>query len=104
MREIGFGGLLSLKLCRNPTSMFGWLVDCFDLGSCMFSINSLKFFSISKHDVYDVFCLPLNPNKDVEIVSRCDNKYNPHFHLKQQFRSFLGFEDTNAAIPLELLE
>ena len=85
VREISFGGLHSLKLCRNPTSMFGWVVDSFDLGSCMFSIDSLKCFSISEHDVYDVFCLPLNPNKDVEIVSRCDNKYIPDFPLKQQF-------------------
>jgi hypothetical protein len=46
----------------------------------------------------------LNPNKEVEVVSRCANKYNPDFPLKEQFRSFFGFEDTNATIPLELLE
>ncbi|XP_057525008.1 uncharacterized protein LOC130804557 [Amaranthus tricolor] len=28
VREIGFGGLLDLKLCRNPSAMLGWLVDC----------------------------------------------------------------------------
>ncbi|XP_057518534.1 uncharacterized protein LOC130815841 [Amaranthus tricolor] len=104
VREIGFGGLLDLKLCRNPSAMLGWLVDCFDPGSCMFSIDSFKCFPISEYDVYDVFCLPLNPNNDVDIVSRCANKYNPDFPLKQEFRSFFGYEDTNAAIPLELLE
>ena len=91
VREIGFGGLLSLKLCRNPTRMLGWLVDSFDPGSCMFSIDSLKCFPISEHDVYDVFCLPLNSKNNVEVVSRCANKYNPDFPLKQQFRSFFWF-------------
>ena len=79
------------------------LVDSFDPGNCMFSIDSLKCFPISEHDVYDVFCLPLSSNKNVEIVSRCANKYNLDFPLKEQFRSFSGFEDTNATIPLELL-
>lgn len=103
VNEIGFGGLLSLKLKRNPTSMYRWLIDCFDYGSCMFSIDNSKEFVVTEYDVYDVFCLPLNPN-NVEEIPRSANKSNPDFVFKHNWRLNFGLADENDQIPLNLLE
>uniref|UniRef100_A0A803N6X0 Uncharacterized protein n=1 Tax=Chenopodium quinoa TaxID=63459 RepID=A0A803N6X0_CHEQI len=102
VNEIGFGGLLSLKLKRNPASMYRWLIDSFDCGSCMFSIDNNEFV-VNEYGVYDVFCLPLNP-KNVEEIPRSANKNNPDFVLKHYWRLHFGLTDENDQIPLNLLE
>ena len=56
-----------MELTRIPTSMISWLLKCFDVGSRMFSIDLLWSFQILEYDVHDVFCFPLNPNKNLEF-------------------------------------
>uniref|UniRef100_A0A803MRK4 Uncharacterized protein n=1 Tax=Chenopodium quinoa TaxID=63459 RepID=A0A803MRK4_CHEQI len=104
VKEIGFGGLLSLKVKRTATDMLSWLVDCFDHGSCMFTIDSKKDFVVTEFDVYDVFCLPCKTSKKVEEISRCANVINPDYDLKVKWRSHFGLMGENDQIPLGFLE
>ena len=103
MVDIGFGGLLSVQLTRTETSMLGWLVDSFDPISCMFTIDQMRDFVVSEFDVYDVFCLPLNPMKEVVETSRSANETNPDYPLKLEWRRKFG-HDLNESIPLNLVE
>ncbi|KAL2935777.1 Halomucin [Bienertia sinuspersici] len=99
--EIGFGHLLSMKLTKIVSTMLTWLVDCFDHRSCMFLFGG-KEFMIDEYDVYDVFGLPLNPSKDVEI-SRTANERNPDFHIKLKWRNDFNV-GPNENIKLSLIE
>uniref|UniRef100_A0A803M2U1 Uncharacterized protein n=1 Tax=Chenopodium quinoa TaxID=63459 RepID=A0A803M2U1_CHEQI len=102
VKEIGFGGLLSLKVKRTATDMLSWLVDCFDHGSCMFTIDGKKDFVVTEFDVYDVFCLPCKTSKKVEEISRCANVINPDYDLKIIYFHRLRFRNVvlNSTIPL----
>lgn len=104
VNDIGVGGLLKIRLTRTSTTMLGWLVDCLDHGSCMFTIDDKKDFLVSQFDVYDVFCLPLNPSKDVEEISRCANDMNPDYPLKLEWKRHFGLENENDHISLGLVE
>uniref|UniRef100_A0A803LJN5 Uncharacterized protein n=1 Tax=Chenopodium quinoa TaxID=63459 RepID=A0A803LJN5_CHEQI len=96
--EIGFGGLLDLKLTITVTTLLPWLVDHFDPVSWMFSISPGKGFVISPYDVYDVFELPLNNGMDVvESTGSID------LQLKQEWRSMFDVAGS-AGIPLHKLE
>uniref|UniRef100_A0A803M9C9 Uncharacterized protein n=1 Tax=Chenopodium quinoa TaxID=63459 RepID=A0A803M9C9_CHEQI len=96
--EIGFGGLLDLKLTRTVTTLLPWLVDHFDPVSWMFSISPGKEFVISPYDVYDVFELPLNNGMDVVESTRSTD-----LQLKQEWRSMFDVAGS-AGIPLHKLE
>ncbi|KAL2931625.1 Halomucin [Bienertia sinuspersici] len=76
--------------------MFPWFVENFDYSSWMFNIGGGKQFVITPYDVYDVFCLPLNPSKDVvETLRMGDNV------LKSEWRDHFG---VSGNIPLRLVE
>ncbi|KAL2894781.1 Halomucin [Bienertia sinuspersici] len=96
VREIGFGGMLKVCLQRTEQHMFPWFVENFDYSSWMFNIGGGKQFVITPYDVYDVFCLPLNPSKDVvETLRMGDNV------LKSEWRDHFG---VSGNIPLRLVE
>ncbi|KAL2937722.1 Ubiquitin carboxyl-terminal hydrolase 8 [Bienertia sinuspersici] len=68
--------------------------DCVEIW--MFNIGGGKQFVITPYDVYDVFCLPLNPSKDVvETLRMGDNV------LKSEWRDHFG---VSGNIPLRLVE
>uniref|UniRef100_A0A803MGE8 Ubiquitin-like protease family profile domain-containing protein n=1 Tax=Chenopodium quinoa TaxID=63459 RepID=A0A803MGE8_CHEQI len=79
IEEIGFGGLLHLKLKTLNRQMLPWLVENFNAGSCMFTIATGKEFVVTRNDICDVFCLPLsdicvpelNKNSEDESVDKC---------------------------------
>uniref|UniRef100_A0A803KN02 Ubiquitin-like protease family profile domain-containing protein n=1 Tax=Chenopodium quinoa TaxID=63459 RepID=A0A803KN02_CHEQI len=96
--EIGFGGLLDLKLTRTVTTLLPRLVNHFDPVSWMFSISPGKEFVISPYDVYDVFELPLNNGIDVVESTRSTD-----LQLKQEWRSMFDVAGS-AGIPLHKLE
>uniref|UniRef100_A0A803MD08 DUF1985 domain-containing protein n=1 Tax=Chenopodium quinoa TaxID=63459 RepID=A0A803MD08_CHEQI len=104
VKEIGFGGLLSLKVKRTAPDMLSWLVDYFDQGSSMFTIDSIKDFVVTEFDVYDIFFLPCKTSKKVQEISRCANVINPDFDLKVKWRSHFGLMGENDQIPLDFLE
>ena len=60
VEEIGFGGLLHLKLKTLNRQMLHWLVEHFNGGSCMFTIAAGKEFVVTKNDICDVFGLPMS--------------------------------------------
>uniref|UniRef100_A0A803LBF6 Ubiquitin-like protease family profile domain-containing protein n=1 Tax=Chenopodium quinoa TaxID=63459 RepID=A0A803LBF6_CHEQI len=78
VEEIGFGGLLHLKLKTLNRQMLHWLVENFNAGSCMFTIATGKEFVVTRNDICDVFCLPLsdicvpeiNKNSEDESVDK----------------------------------
>uniref|UniRef100_A0A803MQG9 Ubiquitin-like protease family profile domain-containing protein n=1 Tax=Chenopodium quinoa TaxID=63459 RepID=A0A803MQG9_CHEQI len=78
VEEIGFGGLLHLKLKTLNRQMLPWLVENFNAGSCMFTITTGKEFVVTRNDICDVFCLPLsdicvpelNKNSEDESVDK----------------------------------
>ncbi|KAL2931730.1 Multidrug resistance-associated protein 1 [Bienertia sinuspersici] len=59
-------------------------------------------FMIDEYNVYDVFGLPLNPTKDVEI-SRTANERNSDFHIKLKWRNDFNV-GPNENIKLGLIE
>uniref|UniRef100_A0A803MUZ1 Ubiquitin-like protease family profile domain-containing protein n=1 Tax=Chenopodium quinoa TaxID=63459 RepID=A0A803MUZ1_CHEQI len=79
VEEIGFGGLLHLKLKTLNRQMLPWLVENFNAGSCMFTIATGKEFVVTRNDICDVLCLPLsdicvpelNKNSEDESVDKC---------------------------------
>uniref|UniRef100_A0A803LEJ7 Ubiquitin-like protease family profile domain-containing protein n=1 Tax=Chenopodium quinoa TaxID=63459 RepID=A0A803LEJ7_CHEQI len=78
VEEIGFGGLLHLKLKTLNRQMLPCLVENFNAGSCMFTIATGKEFVVTRNDICDVFCLPLsdicvpelNKNSEDESVDK----------------------------------
>ncbi|KAL8501514.1 hypothetical protein ACS0TY_020876 [Phlomoides rotata] len=73
IENVGFGGLLHLKLRTNPNQcMLKWLVDNFNPSSCMLQIDGLRGFAVTPDDVFDVFMLPRNPG--VPVLSYAKSK------------------------------
>lgn len=60
VEQIGFGGLLHMKLKTLNRQMLPWLVEHFNGDSCMFTISTGKEFVVTRNDICDVFCLPMN--------------------------------------------
>ncbi|XP_074267261.1 uncharacterized protein LOC141590584 [Silene latifolia] len=58
VEDIGFGGLLELKASKFIHTMVDWLLERYDTHTRLLLFNRFVHFSISKHDVYDVFMLP----------------------------------------------
>ncbi|XP_074299362.1 uncharacterized protein LOC141630439 [Silene latifolia] len=58
VEDIGFGGLLELKASKFIHTMVDWLLERYDTHTRLMLFNRFDRFSISKHDVYDVFMLP----------------------------------------------
>uniref|UniRef100_A0A803M6I3 Ubiquitin-like protease family profile domain-containing protein n=1 Tax=Chenopodium quinoa TaxID=63459 RepID=A0A803M6I3_CHEQI len=81
-REVRDDMDIDLQVKQTVTDMLSWLVDCFDHGSCMFTIDSKKDFVVTELDVYDAFCLPCKTSKKVEEISCCANVINPDYDLK----------------------
>jgi hypothetical protein len=65
--DIGFGGLLHMQLTSIPLDLVPLFVENFNPESYLFKAGEIKFF-LSKHDVYDVFCLPRG-NVEVPLVA-----------------------------------
>ena len=89
-----------MNLKRIDNTINGWLVNNFDVGSCLLRIDFAKEFLVTEYDVYDVFSLPLNVGNPVKDISRDKNKNNPLLWLKEFWRDFFGCVEVNAQIDL----
>ncbi|XP_057250706.1 uncharacterized protein LOC130591408 [Beta vulgaris subsp. vulgaris] len=69
VKDVGFGGILGLKLTETCKIMMPWLVERFNGASLMFNIGVNKEFVVTRYDVYDVFCLPMNVGNDVPEIA-----------------------------------
>ena len=71
VEEIGFGGILHIKLQEMNRDLYFWLVKNFNGVGYLLSIGDGRdAIQIEEYDVYDVFCLPRNPNMDVVLTPR----------------------------------
>ncbi|KAK9707373.1 hypothetical protein RND81_07G193200 [Saponaria officinalis] len=98
VQEIGFGGLLHLKVKRVPKHIVGMLLSAFNDGSFMFHTKKVDFL-LRKEDVHDCFLLPIGP-KEVPILEtgRWKSSQDLSIELKDKWRKEFGVEGSSTAI------
>lgn len=99
VRDIGFGGLLELKIKTIPKAILPWLIDAFNERTGILKISKGKEFEITKDDVYDIFLLP-RVGEDVEVIQTGHCKATPTDNLKEEWRVKFGIGGTNQSIKL----
>jgi len=87
VEDIGFGGLLSMKLTATPKAMIPRLIKAFDVESSRVIISEEKSFLFTKDDVVDVFGLPSGPSR-VEYLAM--GSIAPHSEFKAKWRGIFG--------------
>jgi hypothetical protein len=92
IEEIGFGGLLHLKLTNFPKPIFPLFVKSFGKGDHYFGIHGGKSFLLSKLDVCDVFQLPCGPNSLPLLgTARCkESTQSEAIEMKRAFKARFG--------------
>lgn len=83
IKEIGFGGLLHLKLTSTPKALVLRLLKCFDPKTGTVTISEDKKFVLSKNDVADVFGLPSGPSP---LPFLAMGSHVPKNDIKQKWR------------------
>ncbi|KAK9698269.1 hypothetical protein RND81_08G092600 [Saponaria officinalis] len=99
VREMGFGGLLDLKITFIPQGIVEWLLRDFQHSSLMFKANKIEFL-LSKDDVYDIFQLPRVGEKVELIPTGNSNRTCDTDLLKTEWHTNFGLE--NKVEPLQL--
>ncbi|KAK9714437.1 hypothetical protein RND81_06G094300 [Saponaria officinalis] len=101
--DIGFGGLLELKIEAIPKSIVPMIVKYFEHNSYMFRATNTKEFLLSKYDMYDVFCLPKEGDK-VQLIATGHSKQSQEDKLKNEWRLKFGVEGNINGIKMNELE
>ncbi|KAK9706072.1 hypothetical protein RND81_07G102500 [Saponaria officinalis] len=99
VQDIGFGGLLHMKVRRVLKNIVDMLLSVFNDGSFMFHTPSFNFL-LRKEDVYDCFLLPMGP-KEVPILGTGRGKASSQescIDLKEKWRRKFGLEGSSNAI------
>ncbi|KAK9724178.1 hypothetical protein RND81_05G054200 [Saponaria officinalis] len=86
--DIGFGGLLELKIEAIPIYMLRPTIT--------------KEFLLSKYDVYDVFCLPKEGDR-VQLTATGNSKQSQEDNLKNEWRLKFGVEGNSNGIKMNEL-
>ena len=100
VKEIGFEGLLHLKVTNIVTKMLSWFVNNFDQSSRYFEISPGVRFVLTPYDVHDVFGLPLNEGNNV-IECRMNVEDDLDFHFKRELKDIFNLDKD---IPLQMVE
>jgi len=87
VRDIGFGGLLSMKLTNIQKTMIPNLINAFDLETSRMIISQEKSFLLTKDDVEDVFGIPSCPSA-VQYLSMGPSA--PESEIKNKWRCMFG--------------
>ncbi|KAK9741430.1 hypothetical protein RND81_03G105200, partial [Saponaria officinalis] len=103
VREMGFGGLLDLKITFIPQGIVEWLLRDFQHTSLMFKANKIEFL-LSKDDVHDIFQLPRVGEKVELIPTGNSNKTCDTDLLKTEWRKRFGLENKVEPLQLNLLQ
>ena len=74
VNEIGFGGLLKMKAFRFPPGIIPFLVAHFDAVNRIQRLPNQPNYNITPDDAFDIFGLPLNPNK--QLITRSKRSEN----------------------------
>ncbi|KAK9668951.1 hypothetical protein RND81_13G098300 [Saponaria officinalis] len=99
VEEIGFGGLLQLKVRRVPKKIVPMLLSSFNDGSFMFHTSTCNFL-LRKEDVHDCFLLPMGPRK-VPLLGTGRSKntsQDSSRELKESWREKFGVGGSSNAI------
>ena len=86
IREIGFGGMLDIKITKYPPRILAYLVSNFDPNGWVQRITNgrtKREYYITTTDINDIFSLPINPRK--LIRTSFNNK-----DLVMKWRKFWG--------------
>ncbi|KAK9723829.1 hypothetical protein RND81_05G028300 [Saponaria officinalis] len=104
VRQIGFGGLLHLKLSSIPQMMFGEFLYAFR-NETFFEISESEKFKLSEDDVCDVFGLP-NGGRDLELVltGLGSSSASDVDSLKSLWRKKYGIAGNKDPIPLSAVK
>ncbi|KAK9668806.1 hypothetical protein RND81_13G088200, partial [Saponaria officinalis] len=100
VREMGFGGLLDLKITFIPQGIVEWLLRDFQHTSLMFKANKIEFL-LSKDDVHDIFQLPRVGEKVELIPTGNSNKTCDTDLLKTEWRKRFGLENKSRLMSCE---
>ncbi|KAH9624888.1 hypothetical protein KSS87_018372 [Heliosperma pusillum] len=96
VREIGFGGLLQLKVTKLPHGILPWILKAFDYTCNMFKLKKTEFI-ITKDDVHDIFLLPRGGNQ--VVLAQTGNTVSvTDIRLKKKWR--LRFNVQNSSDPI----
>ncbi|KAK9750614.1 hypothetical protein RND81_02G208300 [Saponaria officinalis] len=99
VQDIGFGGLLHLKVNRVPKDIVPKLLSSFNEWSFMFHTSSCNFL-LRKEDVHDCFLIPMGP-KELPILgtrSSTTALEESCIALKVRWRKIFGVEGSSNAI------
>ncbi|KAH9613818.1 hypothetical protein KSS87_011848 [Heliosperma pusillum] len=99
VREIGFGGLMQLKVTKLPLGILPWILKAFDYTRNMFKMKKTEFI-ITKDDVHDIFLVPREGNEVVlaqtgNTVSVTDSR------LKKEWRFWFGVQNSSDPITVK---
>ncbi|KAK9669191.1 hypothetical protein RND81_13G114900 [Saponaria officinalis] len=97
--DIGFGGLLELKIEAIPMSIVPMIVNYFEHNSYMLKPTITKEFLLSK---YDVFCLPKEGDR-VQLTATGNSKQSQEDNLKNEWRLKFGVEGNSNGIKMNEL-
>ncbi|XP_021756177.1 uncharacterized protein LOC110721349 isoform X1 [Chenopodium quinoa] len=104
VEEVGFGGLLSLRVESIVGGILPWLVESFNGYTCMFCVADGKEFVVTKHDVCDVFGLPKVEGREVpEMKGSYKGQSQDDSALKNKWRASFDV-GVKELIPLARLE
>jgi hypothetical protein len=98
VREIGFGGILKLKVTELVKGTLKWIVDAFDETSCMVQMTRTKEFVLTKHDVHDFLLLP-REGREPELKAKGRTKGSSEEPIKERWRVNFGLGGTTKGIP-----
>ncbi|KAK9689709.1 hypothetical protein RND81_09G076500 [Saponaria officinalis] len=99
VHDIGFGGLLHLKVKRVPKNIVPMLLSAFNDGSFMFHTPSSNFL-LREEDVHDCFLLAMGPKKVPILGTRHSTAASQDscITLKDKWRKRFGVEGSSNAI------
>lgn len=97
--ELGFGCLLKLRVVSLPQKIVPLLLKVFCPSSHMIKVGESKEFLLSKHDVHDMFMLPIS-DTPLKMTPTSRAKGSSNVELKEYWRNHFGITNKKDSIPL----
>ena len=94
-----FGCVFKIKVSSIPLNFIPLLLKAFSPVSHMFKVCESKQFLLSKHDVHDMFLLPIS-STPLNLTPTGRSKGSTKLDLKNYWRDKFGITDKKSSIPL----
>ncbi|KAK9723965.1 hypothetical protein RND81_05G037600 [Saponaria officinalis] len=101
VRDIGFGGLLELKVTYIPKGIMKLILSAFNYNSNMFDARKMEFL-VTKDDVHDIFLLP-RVGDPVELAQMGNTNDVTDNKLKNEWRRKFGLQNNSDPIMVKLV-